>query len=53
MSEKSVFSMLLTGASLAFLAAKVALSKGRTGDQPTPATLKKPAKRQMMRRDGI
>ncbi len=41
MSGKPVFSMLLTGASLAFLAAKVALSKGRTGDQPTPATRKK------------
>jgi hypothetical protein len=37
MSKKSIFSMLLTGASLAFLAAKGALSKDRAGDQPMPA----------------
>ena len=35
MSRKSVFSMLLAGASLAFLAAKGASSKGRAGDQRT------------------
>jgi hypothetical protein len=41
MSGKPVFSMLLTGASLTFLAAKGALSKGRAGDQPIPANRKK------------
>ncbi|MGC1649133.1 MAG: hypothetical protein WA741_25205 [Candidatus Sulfotelmatobacter sp.] len=44
MSRKSVFSMLLAGASLAFLAAKGASSKGRAGDQRTETNRNKSRK---------
>ncbi len=44
MSRKSVFSMLLAGASLAFLAARGASSKGRAGDQHTETNRNKSRK---------